>query len=504
MGCRRMLRATISSSRRELGTWARKGADSAICRMLAMARSGDDVEVLGNRAQTRFPLRALRGHRLLGDSTRLYRQRWRISDMSPPSKKSRKIERISFYGNFGAGNLGNECTLQAVIEQTLRRWPDAQLLCFCTNPQDVRTRHGIAAFPSEAVNKTAADRSSPRSRLARIFRIAFRRIPLELVHWVKCLSAVSRTDMLIVAGTGIVTDLCGPLGWPYDIFKLSTLAALCRVKLVFLSVGVGPIRHPLSRWFLKRSLALAHHRSYRDEASKQYLEKIGFNTEGDSVYPDVVFSVSQNNLVPGVRAGQRRVVGVGLKDYGSTEPLEPKTSRQYLDTMAAFVSWLQGHGYSVRLLIGDIQYDTSVIKEFVDVLKSRNIPADPPLLIAEPALTVNELLRQVGETEAVISARYHNLVMALIQNKPVVALSDHAKLDSLATDFGLAQYLLPLGNLSPDVLIGKFEQLENDMERLRPYIRAELDKYRVALDALFAALLAESGAAALAESAAVA
>ena len=128
----------------------------------------------------------------------------------------------------------------------------------------------------------------------------------------------------------------------------------------------------------------------------------------------------------------------------------------------------------------------SVIEEFVDVLKSRNIPTDPLLLIAEPALTVKELLRQVGETEAVISARYHNLVLALIQNKPVMALSDHAKLDSLVTDFGLSQYLLPLGNLSPDVLIGKFKELENDMERLRPYIKSELDKYRQALDVLFA------------------
>src|SRR6266481_4519975 len=115
-------------------------------------------------------------------------------------RKSTKPGRIGFYGNFGAGNLGNECTLQAVIEQTLRRWPDAQLLCFCTNPQDVRTRHNIAAFPSEAVDKTAAGRSGsrgPRGRLARIFRIAFQRIPLELVHWVKSLRAVSRTDMLI-------------------------------------------------------------------------------------------------------------------------------------------------------------------------------------------------------------------------------------------------------------------------------------------------------------------
>jgi polysaccharide pyruvyl transferase WcaK-like protein len=300
--------------------------------------------------------------------------------------------------------------------------------------------------------------------------------------------------MLIVAGTGIVTDHCGSLAWPYEIFKLSTLAALCRVKLVFLSVGVGPIHRQLSRWFLKRSLALAHHRSYRDEASKQYLEKTGFNTERDLVCPDVVFGLLQNNLVSGVRAGRRRVVGLGLKDYGSMERLGPKSFEEYLHTMAAFVSWLQEHGYGVRLLIGDIQYDTSVIEEFLDVLKSRKIPTDEPMLITEPALTVEELLRQVGQTEAVISARYHNLVMALIQNKPIMALSEHPKLDSLATDFGLAQYLLPLANLSPDVLIGRFKQLENNMERLRPYIKAELDKYRQALDALFVTVGAESDA----------
>src|SRR5246500_802683 len=207
------------------------------------------------------------------------------------SQSMKSPRKISLYGNFGAGNLGNECTLQAVIEQIWRRWPDAQLLCFCTNPQDVRTRHNIAAFPSEAVNRTATERygsNALRGQLTRAFRIAFQRIPLELAHWMKCLHTVSHSDMLIVAGTGIVADyMCGPLGWPYDIFKLSTLAALCRVKLVFLSVGAGPIRHPLSRWFLKRSLALAGHRSYRDEASRQYLQKLGFDTEHDVVCPDV-------------------------------------------------------------------------------------------------------------------------------------------------------------------------------------------------------------------------
>jgi polysaccharide pyruvyl transferase WcaK-like protein/SAM-dependent methyltransferase len=295
--------------------------------------------------------------------------------------------------------------------------------------------------------------------------------------------------MLIVAGTGIIADyLCGPLGWPYDIFKLSTLAALCRTKLVFLSVGVGPIHHPLSRWFFKRSLALAHYRSYRDEASKQYLQKIGFDTNGDPVYPDVAFGLSQANMVSGVVAGQTRIVGLGLKDYGSTDRLEPKAFREYLDTMGAFVSCLQRQGFGVRLLIGDVHYDTWVIEEFLNLLKSRNITTDAPLLIAEPAVTVKQLLHQVGECEIVISARYHNLVMALLQNKPTIALSDHAKLDSLLNDFGLAQYLLPLSNLSPDVLIARFRQLESDINRLRSYIAVELAQYRRAVDAQFATL----------------
>ena len=103
-----------------------------------------------------------------------------------------------------------------------------------------------------------------------------------------------------------------------------------------------------------------------------------------------------------------------------------------------------------------------------------------------------DLLRQIGETEAVISARYHNLVLALIQNKPVIALSDHAKLDSVVIDLGLAQYLLSLRNLNCDVLIDRFKQLENDAEVLRPHLKAELEKYRQALDALFTALLTAS------------
>lgn len=409
------------------------------------------------------------------------------------AENSMKSPRIAFYGNFGVGNLGNEATLQAIIERTQQRWPDGRLVCFCTDPEDVRNRHHIAALRAQAVDRAAAGTSGAGARrgaLRRIVRIAFKRIPLELAHWIKCLSALRRTDMFIIAGTGIVCDYTtGPMGYPYDIFKLSTLAALCRVKLAFLSVGVGPIHHPLSRLMVKWSLALASHRSYRDEASKQYLEGIGFSTKRDSVCPDAVFGLSTAAFASGVSsAGWRPIVGLGIKDYGSADQ---EALRAYLDTMAGFVSWLQARDYGVRLLIGDIQYDTAAIEQFVGVLKSRGIQTAPPFLIVEPAPTVEDLMRQIGETEAVISARYHNLVLALILSKPVIALSDHGKLNSVVTEFGLGQYLLALRNLTSDALIDKFQQLETDAERLRPRLKAKLETYRRALDGLYATFLGE-------------
>ena len=414
--------------------------------------------------------------------------------------------RISLYGNFGAGNLGNECTLQAVIEGILQRRPDAELQCICTYPEDVRQRHRIPAFRSSMrgaaesspskrrTNQAAAagPEGRPAARARKLKRL--RRLSSEFIHWARMLRAIWRTEMLIVAGTGIVADyMCGPLGWPYDIFKLSILAKLCRVKLVFLSVGAGPITHPLSRWFIKTSLRLADYRSYRDEASRRYLADIGFRNNRDAVYPDMVFGLYGRLLVSkSVRPDRRRVVGLGLKDYSGVigQSDEPEY-RQYLDTMATFVSWLYEHDFSVRILIGDFQFDSRVGEEFVDLLKSRNLPVGPSWLIAEPALTVDELLRQMVETDVVISARYHNLVLAMILDKPVMALSDHAKLDSLLTDLGLAQYVMPLDNLRSGDLTARFEQLGGDSERVRSYIRERLENYRRALDGQYALLLEE-------------
>lgn len=157
--------------------------------------------------------------------------------------------------------------------------------------------------------------------------------------------------------------------------------------------------------------------------------------------------------------------------------------------MADFVCWLVEHDYNVRLLIGDFHHDVKVREEVVNAIKGRVVEVGR--VVAEPILSVEELLRQLDETDLVISSRFHNLVLALLLNKPVIALSYQAKFDALMAELGLSDYCLPLGTVDVGSLTKLFEQLQNDAERLKPHIRNKIEKFREALDEQYAVAFAE-------------
>lgn len=408
-----------------------------------------------------------------------------------------KPRRIAFYGNFGTQNLGNECTLQAIIHNIQNRSPKAEFKCICTIPEDTARRHNISAFRSYAeypewlIAKIRPGHDAPVTRLLRILLF---RIPIEILHWANGLRVVKGSHMLIVPGTGVVSDhMTGPFSWPYTIFKWSMIAKLCRAKLLFVSIGVGPINHPLSRWFIKTALRLADDRSYRDTASREYMGGIGFHANEDRVCPDLAFGLPRSMFPerpPGT--GQRPVIGVGLKDYYGPRGMgvQPDASayHDYLNTMAAFVTWLCEHRYTVRVLIGDVRYDSSVGAEFMGLLEKRGLKQEGRQVVSEPALTVDQLVSQIAETDVVISPRLHSLVLALMLNKPVIALSDHQKLDALMAGLGFADYCVPLRSLNLETLIEKLVKLERNAEKLKPCIKLKVEKHRAALEQEYSAI----------------
>ena len=323
---------------------------------------------------------------------------------------------------------------------------------------------------------------NPVARLGRKLVVG---IPSELYRWLKSLKTLWGADALIMPGTGVLTDAYTMLNWgPYDMFRWSVTAKLCRCKLLFVSVGAGPIYSRAGRFFVKAALSLADFRSYRDESTLQYLKGIGFRVGDDPVYPDLAFSLPES-LVPRAhkREGRRLVVGLGLMEYAGKYSVKRPTSAvysAYLETLVEFVKWLLAHDYDVRLLIGDL-VDMPVTREFKSLLKERSVTHEKERIIDEPVASVEDLLKQLAATDLVVATRFHNVLLSLLLNKPVLAISFHHKCSSLMRQMELLEYCQDINRLNADRLIEQFCDLERNAERLRPLIKQKTEEFRRAL-----------------------
>lgn len=407
---------------------------------------------------------------------------------------------ISLFGHFGSPNIGNESTLLATLARLRARFPDSELRCICTIPETVVARDGIDAIPISTRTVKLWDRSLPLSRRV---PLAFAGLGAEAQQYLRAFEQMDETDLLIVPGTGVLTDAYGLFYWgPYSLFKWVLAAKLRGVKVLLVSVGAGPIRTPAGRILVRAALSLADYRSFRDLPSKQCVRAIGFRGEHDPVYPDLVFDLPEASL-PRERepqAGDRPVVGLGLMVYHghySADDPRPETYGAYLDALAAFVGWLIERGYDIALLLGDA--DTEAIDDFRSVVSARLGGVDADRITARPIRSVSDLLAELAATDFVVATRFHNTLLALLLNKPVIAISFHHKCSSLMRQMGLSEYCHEIHQIDADELIAQFCQLERNRDDVKRSIAAAVEWSQAALDDQYDALFGAADVAPIAD-----
>ena len=402
-----------------------------------------------------------------------------------------KRDTITFFGNFGTQNLGNEYTLKAILQNLRKLLPGARVNCICPDPQDATARYEIPAFRmSYRQAKGSRSRGARSSRAISLLRRLFVRVPLEIGEWVKAFRRLKHTSMLVMTGTGMLGDFgIGPLDLHYEILKWSIVAKLRRARVLFVSVGAGPIDHPLSRWIVKRAVSLADYRSYRDAFSREYLARIGFDSRGDFVYPDLAFSLQPEVPRSPERKGSPRVVGIGLMDYYGRRSVPEEGEdiyRRYLEKVTDFVAWLLERDYTVQLLIGDVSYDKRVKRDVRALLRERDPERSKGKIFDVPVSSVEQLVSQLASTDMVVATRFHNILLALMLNKPVVALSYHPKIASLMSGLGLAEYCHDIDEPGVEGLVERFTRLERNAGAARSLIERKAKEYRKALDEQYA------------------
>jgi polysaccharide pyruvyl transferase WcaK-like protein len=342
---------------------------------------------------------------------------------------------VGLFGQFGTGNIGNDGSLESMARSLRRVAPQEQLLCICGNPAAVEKALGLEAVP--ICHK-------PRRLGASWAAVLLQRAAGKATLWLHAIRHLRRLKVLIVPGMGVLDDFgVRPLGWPYEILSWCLLGRLMGVKVVFASIGAGPIRHPVNRWLMKSAAAAAHYRSYRDQISKAFMESIGFDARNDRIYPDIAFRLPApvSTRAPGGE-GQPLTIGVGVMTYSGWRN-DTSGGAQiyagYLEKITRYVVWLLDRGLVVRVLMGD-QADRRVVGDLIQAVRSSRPAGAEGAVLFTPAETLHDVMQQIADTDLVVATRYHNVVCALRVGKPTISIGYAKKNDVLLAEMGLADY----------------------------------------------------------------
>lgn len=413
-------------------------------------------------------------------------------------RASGRRPKIALFGIFGVQNIGNEYTLQAMLYHVRQRAPEAEVYSICYDSEETERLHGLPAL--RVTCPQLSRKLRPAGNLVvKLIRGAVRRIPLELYDWYRAVRILQGTDLIVMTGTGMLTDYCATaFGYPYDVFKWSLAARVVRCKVRFVGVGVAPIYSRLSRIFIKTALAVADYRGFRDNQSRDRLRTYGFERPDDVVCPDLAFSLPASVLPASTdRNGPKRVVGIGVMKFVDKHKNESAyydaAYNRYLDKMCDFIGWLLEHGYSVHVLEGDMRYDPPVRADIMARLAGRGIIYGVQDITAPPITSPQELLDRLADVDFVISPRFHNLVLGMMLGKPVISISYDPKTDALLEAFGLREYCQSIEDVDLERMIAQFVRLESEAGRLRIEMQRKTDEYRSLLNDQYRQVLGEAG-----------
>jgi polysaccharide pyruvyl transferase WcaK-like protein len=425
--------------------------------------------------------------------------------------------KIGLLDHLGGGNLGDDATLDAVMQNIKNRWPDSVIFGFSMNPSDTQARHGIPSYPIRTQTWSFGDRPGNSSvtvktrvkaaltehrvltRLLKAFHTVAARIPKafcqELVFLAKSFRIIRSFDFLIISGGGQLLDSWGgPWKFPYTLFKWVLLAKLSRVKCYFINVGAGPLNHPLSRWFVRRALLLANYVSFRDDNSRTLVQEIGF-TGTSHVVADSVYSLDIS--ASGANRGARRaetIVGFSPMAYCDPRVYWEKNQDVYncfIRNLGLFGSWLLRY-HDLMLFSTDLCLDSLAIEDLQIAIRNTADIANSRSLTREPITALDNILNQISLMDYVVTCRFHGVVFAHMLNKPVLAISHHPKVSALMNDLGLAKYCVDIRSCDLSVLTETFGSLVSNSEDIKSRMAERLAYYKLDLSIQFDALFPEA------------
>src|SRR6185437_7830251 len=361
-----------------------------------------------------------------------------------------RVPRVGLFGLLGAGNIGNDASMEAVLNYLRAEHPDAIVDAMCPGPDRLCREYGVEGISLHWHHPLENRVPGPLAAGLKILG--------KGVDAVRTAAWVRRHDVVIVPGMGVLEASLPIRPWetPYAMFLMSASGRLFGTKVALVSVGANLISQRATRWLFDMAARLAYYRSYRDVRSREAMRQRGLDVSADPVYPDLVFALP----VPPYDPGDPQLVGMGVMEYYGTNDDRDQAAdvhASYVRNMQAFARWLVDGGRRIRLLVGDT-CDASMVDDIISDLRAYRPDLGPDWVVAHPVASFADLTAGMYGVGAVVATRFHNVMCGIKLGKPTISLGYAAKNVSLMEDMGQAEFIQSANTLDVGRLIEQFTE----------------------------------------------
>lgn len=366
---------------------------------------------------------------------------WAAEDI--PGRVSEEVvtKAILLGGYYGAGNVGDEAILSAMLHDLYEMRPRLEVTIVSWDPEETR-----------------------------------RRTQTESVDWRDIgglVDAARASDLILVGGGGLFHDHWGLDPETYlrrghggitTYGSLPLLARIFGIPCMLYGVGVGPLKSELAREHTRLAVERCQRVTLRDQSSYGRLVEAGFDPDGDPetrvrVCADPAFRLPTSlpnrseaeGLLRSLGIEERpALLGVNVRYWDRPSPPE-----EWAPTLARGLdAFLERHAGTRAVLIPFQVREESLYTDDRGVarrVRREMEQRDRAHVVREP-LSPSTAQALIGRCDLFLGMRYHSLVMAAAQGVPPVGLPYDPKVASLMEELGLARFCLPSYTPSPDVL----------------------------------------------------
>jgi polysaccharide pyruvyl transferase CsaB len=336
--------------------------------------------------------------------------------------------RIAVSGYYGFGNAGDEAVLAGIVHafglDGYAKPSDFAVLS--ADPDGTASEHGVAGF--------------------------------RRMDWRSIRRVVGDSDALISGGGSLLQDVTSARSLLYYLWVMAVARRLGRPVLVY-AQGIGPLRRPLSRWLVRRSVERAASVSVRDPASEALLHSVGVR-RAVRVTADPAFALDPPVSEEAAGAAVRR--GVGRDRNVVALAVRPWPGVDVGGLVRVLTETLGERGYAVAL---------APLHRGTD---------DSPFVALREATGggYRAAMAACAHADVVVAMRLHALVFAALAGTPVVGLSYDPKVTAMMDMLGQRDRLMPVEAARAEAIADLVAGAVGDADSIRTGLLAAASRLR--------------------------